>query len=116
MIGISRQVVRVALLILLFQAVCPVFLPATVRNERTFDHTVISAEHAVMVFPVLLKEKEEIENAESFSDSDASPCLLDLASHGLHLATAHNHQGAGAYQAHEASRPKLFRMFCTLLI
>lgn len=116
MIGISRQVVRMVLLILLFQAVCPAFLNVSVHSESTSDVTIITAQHAVMVLPVLLKEKEETETVESFSDSDAAPCLLDLASHGLNLATAHNNQDAGVYQAHEASHPRLFGMFCTLLI
>lgn len=115
MTGISKQIVRIALLVMLFQFVCPAFLPIVTQRDAVSKETTVSVQHTSIVIPMLLKEKDEKENAEFSSDSDAAP-LLDLSSHSLNLTAAHDNKHAEVYEEHGVTHPPLFRMFCTLLI
>jgi hypothetical protein len=115
MIGISKQIVRIALLVMLFQFVCPAFLPIVTQQDTVSKDMTIRVQHTSIVVPLLLKEKDEKENAESASESDVAP-LLDLSSHSFNLTAAHDNKHAEVYEEHGIAHPPLFRMFCTFLI
>jgi Na+-translocating ferredoxin:NAD+ oxidoreductase RnfG subunit len=115
MIGVSKQIVRIAILVMLFQFVCPAFLPIVTQRDAVSKETTISEQHTSIVVPLLLKEKDEKENAEFTSESDATP-LLDLLTHSINLTAAHDHKHAAVYEEHGTTRPPLFRMLCTLVI
>ena len=115
MTGVSKQIVRIALLVMLFQFVCPAFLPIVTQRDAVSKETTIGVQHTSIVIPLLLKEKDEKETAEFTSDSDATP-LLDLLTHSINLTAAHDHEHAAVYEEHSTTRPPLFRLLCTLLI
>jgi len=115
MIGVSKQIVRIALLVMLFQFVCPAFLPIVSQRDAVSKETTISEQHTSIVAPLLLKEKDEKENAEFTSDSAATP-LLDLLTHSINLTAAHDNKQASVYDEHGMPRPPIFRMLCTLVI
>lgn len=115
MINVTKQIVRTALFVMLFQFICPAFLPIVTQRDSISKETSVSTQHTSIVVPLLLKEKDEKENAEFTSDSDAAP-LLDLSSHGSNLTAAHDNKHAAVYEEHGIARPPLIRMLCTLLI
>lgn len=115
MAHISKQIVRIALLVLLFQFVCPAFLPIVTQQETVSKETTISKMHTSIVVPLLLKEKDEKEDTESLSDSGAA-ALLDFSSHGNNLTAVHDNKQSEVLQEHCLTRLPLFKIFCTLLI
>jgi hypothetical protein len=115
MIGISRQIVRVALLVLLFQFVGPAFLPVITQEISVSKETTISVQHTSIVVPMFLKENDEKESAAFSSESAATP-LLDLSSHSFNLTAVHDNKHAEVYEAHGVLHPPLITLFCTLLI
>ena len=114
-ISFSRQVVRIALLVMLFQFICPAFLPIRAQHDQVSAKVTVSVEHSALVIPWLLKEKDETEINESVSDSETAP-LLDLTSHSLHLTATHGHVHGHRYEGNSVANARLFSMFCTLLI
>ena len=115
MIAVNRQIVRLALFVMLFQFICPAFLPIVTQRDAVSKETSVSQQHTSIVIPLLLKEKDEKENAEFTSNSDPAP-LLDLSSHSINLTAAHDIKHAEVYEEHGLTRPPLFQMLCTLVI
>jgi hypothetical protein len=115
MIGVSRQIVRIALFVMLFQFICPAFLPIVSQRGAVSKETTVSQQHTSIVAPLLLKEKDEKENAEFTSNADPAP-LLDLSSHSINLTAAHDIKHAEVYEEHGITRPPLFQLLCTFMI
>jgi hypothetical protein len=112
----SKQIMRIAILLMLFQFISPAFIPSTaleVSNERI---TTVHVQHSSIVAPMFLKENEEKENSEFLSVSESAPLLLDLTIHGLNLTASHRNKYSTF--PHLASSPELplFTLFCSFLI
>lgn len=115
MSSISKQIVRIALLVMLFQFVGPAFLSVATQRESVSKETTIGIEHSSIVVPLLLKEKDEKESTQASSNSQLA-LLIDLSSHVLNLTAAHDNKHAKVYEEHGIAHPPLFKVFCTFLI
>jgi hypothetical protein len=115
MFRISKQIVRIGLLAMLFQFLSPAFVPLVTQEVPTSRPIAFSVQHSSLIVPMLLKEKDEKEDSELFSISD-SPPLLDLTSHTFNLSAAHKIKYSIASAEHGLLQPPLFSLFCTLLI
>jgi len=115
MLRISKQIVRIALLVMLFQFVCPAFISIVVQQIPTSKEVTFSVQHTSIVAPMLLKEKDEQEKEEFLFVSD-SALLLDFTSHSINLTASHNNKSAGVTEVHSTLHPPLLTMFCTLQI
>ncbi len=114
MYRISKQVVRIALLIMLFQVLCPAFIQVVVPQTRASKTTTFSIRHTSVVAPMFLKEKEEKENSEEFSVSDSAP-LLDLSRHSFNLTASHA-CARPIFSERSFTQSPLSELLCTLLI
>jgi len=113
MLRISRQIVRAALVLLLFQFMAPAFLPMVVAEIPADRATAVHPQHNSIVVPLLLKEKEEEEHDDVFT-SEGMPPLLDLSVHSINLIALHHKLTILSIPKHQ--RPPLFTLFCKLLI
>jgi|GEM_PF-1862044 hypothetical protein len=114
MIVASKQIVRIVLLVMLFQFVGPSFLPITTQREAVSKETTIGIQHTSIVVPVLLKDKDETENTETTSHPVLA-LLIDLSSHVINLSAAHDNKHS-IHEKQGITHPPRFRVFCTLLI
>lgn len=115
---IITQVMRVVLLVLLFQFAAPAFLSVAtpgmsgVQNKSVCYHT----HHNSLVIPLFLKEKEEKEKEGKQEGIKLTP-LIDFSIHSLVLTESHeallNHL---PYQFRYDYQPPLFSLFCTFII
>lgn len=112
---ISKQLVRIGLLAMLFQCLSPAFVPLVTQEIPTSGAVAFSVQHSSLIVPMLLKEKDEKEDSEFFSISNSTP-LLDLTSHSFNLSAAHQIKYSIASDIHGFLNPPLFNLFCTLLI
>jgi len=115
MFSISRQIVRLALVLMLFQFLAPAFMPIVVQEIPSERSTSFHQQHTSIVAPMLLKEKDEKEHEELFSVSNSTP-LLDLTSHSFNLAASHQSIDSINQDEHNFSQPPLFARYCTFLI
>lgn len=93
MTGISRQLMRIVLLALLFQFLSPAFFTVVTQSSGVIDDhhgLVLHAHHSSIVVPLLLKEKDETEEykAEVIDLVDFSP-LIDFSDHSFVLTQLH---------------------------
>jgi hypothetical protein len=113
---ISRHIMRVALLLMLFQFFAPSFFPFVVQGIPNIKETNYHVQHNSIVAPLLLKEKDEKEKEETTAVSSLTP-ILDFTDHSLNLTATHArnqnyfHTDQG-YDLH----PALFKRHCTFLI
>lgn len=99
---------------MLFQFVGPAFLSVTTQWDSVSNEKTIDIQHSSIVFPVLLKDKDETENNETTSHP-AFAVLIDLSSHGVNLAAAYAGQHSRAFEKPGEVHP-LFQIFCAFLI
>ena len=78
MIAVTRQIVRLALFVMLFQFICPAFLPIVTQRDAVSKETSVSQQHTSIVIPLLLKEKDEKENNIE-EGKDIKPAEADSA-------------------------------------
>jgi len=116
MVKTSKQIMRVALLLMLFQFFAPTFLPIVAQEVANGRETTIHVQHNSIPTPILLKEKDEKELEENSFTSSHIP-LLDLTIHSLNLEASHS--GKVNYFHSEIlynSHPQLFTFHCTFVI
>ncbi|HEY9046611.1 MAG TPA: hypothetical protein VIN08_11975 [Ohtaekwangia sp.] len=95
MTGVSRQFMRMVLMVLLFQFLSPAFFTiVTQRGNLQQDNHGISvhAHHSSIVLPQLLKEKDESETefkASAVADILNFVPLIDFTNHSFVLAQLH---------------------------
>jgi len=112
----SKQIVRMALLLMLFQFLSPAFIPLVVQDTPAEKATSYQVHHnSSVVAPMFLKEKDEKEFDEFFSVSDSTP-LLDLTSHSFNLTASHEDKSSIFLEERSFLQPPRFTLFCTLLI
>lgn len=111
----SRQIVRIALVLMLLQAVIPAFIPAVAEAVPNNTPT-IHVQHSSIAAPLFLQENEEKETSEFFSISDSAPILLDLYTHSRNLIASHTVRFATISQKNSASQACLLSLFCSYLI
>ena len=118
MLQISRQLVRIALFVTVFQVVCPAFISVLVQQVPTSRETTFSALHASIVAPMLLKEKDEneTESSEFLGVNNSATALLDLSSHSLNLTAAHDNIRSEFSDDDANVQPPLFTLFCSFII
>ena len=107
---------KIALVLMLFQFLAPAFLPIVLQGTSNRDKLVYHVQHSSIVAPLLLKEKDEKEHEEFFSISGLAP-LLDLTVHSSNLTASH--KGKYTYFSNEHrydSGPTLFTINCSFLI
>ena len=116
MVRISKYIMRIALLLMLFQFFAPAFFPLVVQAASNNKTTTIHVRHSSVVAPLLLKEKDEKERDDFATVSNLAP-LLDLTAHSINLSASHK---GGPNYIHQDLRydltPALFTRFCTFLI
>ena len=113
---VSKEIMKIALVLMLFQFLAPAFLPIVLQGTSNRDKLVYHAQHSSIVAPLLLKEKDEKEHEEFFSISGLAP-LLDLTAHSSNLTASH--KGKCTYFSNEHrydSGPSLFTINCSFLI
>lgn len=112
---ISKQIVRVALILLLFQFLAPAFRPMVIQEIPANRESAFHAHHNSLVVPQLLKENDEKEH-DDVSASEGMLPLLDLAAHSVNLIASHQNKLiiVSAPDGHPW-RP-LFTLLCTFLI
>lgn len=115
MLKLSKHIVRVALLVMLFQFVCPAFLSIVVQQIPTDKETSFSVQHTSIIAPMLLKEKDEQEGSEVLVDTKFAP-LLDLSRHSSNLTASHKNKYSDFDEGDGLTQPPLFTMFCSFLI
>lgn len=93
MTGISRQLMRIVLLALLFQFLSPAFFTVITQSDSLIDDhhgVVLHAHHSSIVVPQLLKEKDETEEYKTdiLDLVDFFP-LIDFTDHSFVLTQLH---------------------------
>ena len=116
MVRISKYIMRIALLLMLFQFFAPAFFPLVVQPGSNTKTTSIHVRHSSVVAPLLLKEKDEKEHDDFSTISNLAP-LLDLTAHSINLTATHK---GGPNYFHQDLwydlAPALFTQLCTFLI
>ena len=116
MARISKQIMRVALLLMLFQFFAPSFLPLIVQEISHKQEPTLHVQHSSIVAPLLLKEKDEKNHEEHLTVTNVA-AILDLTVHSLNLTATH--KGNQKY-LHQDLRynllPALFTRLHTFLI
>lgn len=115
MLKLSRHIVRMAIVVMLFQFVCPAFISIVVQQIPSSRETCFSVQHTSIVAPMLLKEKDEQESSEFVVETNCAP-LLDLLSHSSNLTATHQDKYSESREEHPLAQPPLFTMFCSFLI
>ena len=115
MFRISRQIVRLGLVLMVFQFLAPAFMPIVVQEMPSDKVTAYYQHHNSVVAPMLLKEKDEKEHEEIFSVTRSTP-LLDLTSHSSNLAASHANKHQIVRDNYGLPQEPLFTLFCSFLI
>ena len=116
MVKIASYMMRVALMIMLFQFSAPAFLPSCIQQVSNSKATTVHTPHCSIIAPQLLKEKDE-KGDEKHLSVPALAELLDFADHSLHLTATH--EGKTNHFHTEQSydlRPPIFTRLHTLLL
>jgi hypothetical protein len=112
---ISKQIVRVALLLLFFQFLAPAFLPMVVQEIPADRITAFHPQHSSIVVPLALKENDEKKHDDVLASEDMPP-LLDLAVHSVNLIASYQNKLTIISVPDTSRQRSLFRLFCMLLI
>lgn len=115
MFRISRQIVRLGLILMVFQFLAPAFMPVVVQEMPSDKVIAFHAQHSSVIAPMLLKEKDEKEHEEFFTITSSTP-LLDLTSHSFNLAASHASKQLIVQDDSGLPQEPLFALFCTFLI
>jgi hypothetical protein len=107
--------IRMALVLMLFQFLSPAFIPLIVQEIPTEKATAYHAQHSSIIAPTFLKEKDEKEDSD-LSTPNESAAILDFTSHSLNLAVSHNNKYSKFAGDHVFVQPPRFALFCILLI
>ena len=111
-----RYMVRMALVLMLFQFLSPAFIPLIVQQIPTEKATAYHAQHSSIIAPTFLKEKDEKEDGDLDTPNEPA-ALLDFTSHSFNLAVSHsNKYSKFAEEEHVFIQPPRFALFCILLI
>ena len=116
MVRISRYIMKIVLVIMLFQFFAPSFLPSVVQQFSPSRTTSIHAPHSSIVAPQLLKEKDE-KSEKQFTSVSNLAAILDFTAHSSNLTATH--KGKVNYFHHDQLfdlQPALFACLCTFLI
>jgi hypothetical protein len=116
MVKISTLMMRIALLLMLFQFLAPSFFPIVAQDSPNTRETNYHTQHNSIVTPLLLKEKDEKELEEN-SYARNQTLILDFTIHSLNLKATHSR--TSNYVPSDVlydSHPALFASYCTFLI
>ena len=112
----SKHMVRMALVLMLFQFLSPAFIPLIVQEIPTERATAYHAQHSSIIAPTFLKEKDEKEDGEFFTPGEPA-AILDFTSHSFNLTVSHSDKYYFQFaDDHAIIQPPRFALFCTLLI
>lgn len=123
MTGISRQLMRIVLLALLFQFLSPAFFTVITQSSGSGaidDHhgVVLHAHHSSIVVPQLLKEKDETEEfkASILDLVDFFP-LIDFTDHSFVLTQLHESKfNRFSFSDRIDRHPPLFTLYRVFII
>ncbi len=116
MVKTSALIMRIVLLLMLFQFFAPCFFSVVAHEAPNTRDTNYDIQHSSIVAPLLLKEKDEKELDKTSFTSNQTP-LLDLTIHGSNLEATHSCNSS--YVSSDVfydSHPALFTSYCTFLI
>lgn len=111
----SKQLVRIAILLMLFQSVAPAFIPVVAQEIPNNKTATLHVQHNSIVAPLFLKENEEKENSEFLSVSQPAP-LLDLNTHSHNLTASHSNKYSDSVFCNRYPQPSRHTLFCSFLI
>jgi len=115
MLRTSKYMVRMAIVLMLFQFLSPAFIPLVVQEIPTERPTAFHAQHSSIVAPMFLKEKDEKEDSEFSTITESAP-ILDLSRHSFNLAVSHSNKYSKSTEDVAFNQPPRFARFCSLLI
>lgn len=120
MTGISRQLMRIVLLALLFQFLSPAFFTVIQSSGVVDGHhgAILHAHHSSIVVPQLLKEKDETEEykADVLDLVDFFP-LIDFTDHSFVLTQLHESKFSRfAFSNCIDRHPPLFTLYRVFII
>jgi hypothetical protein len=115
MLGKSKNMVRIALALMLFNFLSPAFIPLVVQEIPSEKATAFHAQHSSIVAPMFLKEKDEKDDSEFLTITEPAP-ILDFSSHGFNLAVSHSNKCSNSAEEIAFTPPPRSALFCTLLI
>ena len=107
---------RAVLFLLLVQFVAPAFFSFTAQDDFTLHEksTNLALEHRSLLFPVLLKEKEENEYEQIIQRNLMAQPILNFSDHSLALTESHQSKYIPTrYSQWQNDQPLLFTLFCT---
>ena len=111
----SKYMIRMALVVMLFQFLSPAFIPLVVQEIPTEKATAFHAQHSSIVAPTFLKEKDEKEDGDIYAPNQQA-AILDFTSHSFNLTVCHSSKYAKFAEERAIVQPPRFALFCTLLI
>ena len=121
MAGISRQLMRIVLIALLFQFLSPAFFSVVTQNGSMNEDNhgvVVHTHHSSIVIPQLLKEKDETEEykADILDLVDFFP-LIDFTDHSFVLTQLHESKLTPfSFGDRIDHQPPLFTLYSVFLI
>ena len=116
MVRISKQIMRMALLLMLFQIFAPSFFPLIVQQTSHKNEVNVHVQHSSIVAPLLLKEKDEKSHEEHLNVSNLA-AILDLTVHSINLTATHTRKQNYFHQDLRYNlQPSLFARLCSFLI
>ncbi len=107
--------VRMALVVMLFQFLSPAFIPLIVQEIPTEKATAYHAQHSSIIAPTFLKEKDEKEDSDLSAPNEPA-AILDFISHGLNLAVSHSNKYSKFEEGYVFIQPPRLDLLCILLI
>lgn len=112
----SKQIIRIALLTMLFQILAPSFMPMVARETHGDKDIAFHTNNNSMADPMLLQEQDEKEDGD-FSPSSSPAPLLDLTSHTFNLVASHKKKYSQFTEDEQGfSKRPISIHFCTFLI
>ena len=114
----AMQLMRIVLLLLLFQFLSPAFIPVTGQGFDPEGQQSLSLhlEHNAIPVPLILKEKEENEFEKNITSLVLTQ-LIDFTDHSQALTEFHELKANSTpFQGHHNHKLPLFTLFCTYII
>ena len=111
----SKHMVRMALIMMLFQFLSPAFIPLIVQEIPTERATAYHAQHSSIIAPTFLKEKDEKEDSDLSTPGEPA-AILDFTTHSFNLAVSHSDKYSRFSEERAIVQPPRFALFCSLLI
>ena len=115
MLRVPRYIIRLAIVLMLFQFLSPAFIPLIVQEIHTEKATAYYPQHTSVVAPIFLKEKEEKEESD-LSTPKKLAAILDFTSHSFNLSVCHSNKYSKFAEELTFIPPPRCALFCTLLI